>query len=255
MIDMSVVRSIVLDRTHESYADIRQDVMALAVSDFKVGGYFVEFGALDGVKGSNTLLLEREYDWTGILSEPARRWHRSIKENRSVVLDQRAVAPTSGASLLFKETDAHLGLSGLVGFFNPRDMHALTRSTSPGAEYHVETVSLTDLLDQHGAPDYVDYISVDTEGSECSILENFDFRRRIGLWTIEHNYVHDVRHSICQVMERNGYVRVLTDISDIDDWYVHSRMVAKAMSFMELANAVGRWFRGKDRARHHGIGN
>lgn len=221
--DLQSVRAVVQDATRHSMSDIRQDVMALAVSGFKKNGYFVEFGALDGIKGSNTLMLERDYDWVGVLAEPAICWRESIIQNRSCIFDPRAVTAKTGQRLTFKETEAHLGLSGLVDFFNSNDMHSSTRSTSSGPTYEVETVSLNDMLDQHGVPAFVDYISVDTEGSELTILEAFDFsRRRVGLWTVEHNYMEDTRAQIYDLMTKNGYSRVLEDLSYIDDWYVQT---------------------------------
>jgi len=52
----------------------------------------------------------------------------------------------------------------------------------------VETVSLNDLLLSQAAPPRIDYISIDTEGSELAILEAFDFARwDVRLFTIEHN--------------------------------------------------------------------
>jgi hypothetical protein len=38
--------------------------------DFQQNGTFVEAGANDGVTESNTLALETEYGWTGLLAEP-----------------------------------------------------------------------------------------------------------------------------------------------------------------------------------------
>lgn len=35
-----------------------------------MNGYFVEAGALDGVFSSNTLEVERQLNWTGLLIEP-----------------------------------------------------------------------------------------------------------------------------------------------------------------------------------------
>lgn len=220
MIDTERLRNRLLDRGHMSLADIKQDIMALVVSKIKRNGYFVEFGALDGITGSNTLLLEKQYGWNGILAEPARRWHDIIKQNRSCLLDYRAVAAESGLKLSFKETNEHLGLSGLVDYFNSQDMHDITRRTSAGDIYEVETISLNDLLNHHNAPDFIDYISIDTEGSELSILEKFDFNRRVGLWTIEHNFISSTRKSINDLMNSVGYIKILEDMSDIDDWYV-----------------------------------
>lgn len=47
-----------------------QDAWVTYESKWKRGGYFVEFGASDGIMSSNTLMLERHFAWTGILAEP-----------------------------------------------------------------------------------------------------------------------------------------------------------------------------------------
>jgi hypothetical protein len=202
-------------------ADLRQDILALALTDFKQGGYFVEFGALDGITGSNTYILEKNYGWTGIVAEAARVWKDKVQSNRSCVCDFRAVAAHSGQNLTFKETDVQLGLSGLIDFFDEKEYHARRRAASSGAHYKVSTVSLNDLLDEHDAPNYIDYISIDTEGSEPAILSTFDFRRRrVGLWTIEHNYFDRARNQMLEIMTANGYQRLLPKLSTIDDWYI-----------------------------------
>ena len=60
-----------IDAVH-SYAQIQQDLFILCELNFKRNGFFVEFGATDGIKLSNTYLLEKEFGWTGVLVEPAR---------------------------------------------------------------------------------------------------------------------------------------------------------------------------------------
>ena len=90
--------------------------------------------------------------------------------------------------------------------------------------YEVETVSLNDLLSTHDAPKNIDYLSIDTEGSELSILTRFDFTSyRIGIITVEHNYTSD-RGKIFDLLTQNGYVRKFTQFSKWDDWYVHSSL-------------------------------
>lgn len=202
-------------------ADLKQDILALILCDFKRDGYFVEFGALDGITGSNSYILEKDYGWKGIVAEAARVWHDPIKAVRGCAQDFRAVAAYSHQQLTFKETDVQLGLSGLVDFFDDKEYHARRRAASTGSHYKVTTVSLNDLLDHHGAPDHIDYISMDTEGSEPAILSTFDFSRRtVGLWTVEHNYFNTARDQILQIMTSNGYRRLYPELSTIDDWYV-----------------------------------
>jgi len=213
--------------TDRHYGELDQDVLALAVSDRKSQGFFVEFGVMDGIKASNTYLLETAYGWQGIVCEPGRTFHDSLRQNRRCKIDLRAVTGRSGEQLRFKETDIQLGLSGLVDYFDPAEKHSRRRNSSQGNMYTVPTVSLTDLLDQHDAPEQIDYISMDTEGSELAILETFDFTQyRVDLWTIEHNHVDARRESIQAIMHQQGYVNILPHLSKYDDWYLRKDLLS-----------------------------
>ena len=219
--DINALKSLLSDPPVKGHADLGQDILALALTDFKRNGYFVEFGVMDGVTSSNTYVLEKNYEWNGIVAEAAKVWHDKVTANRSCAKDFRAVAAHSKQNLIFKETDVQLGLSGLVDFFDDKEYHAQRRAASSGTSYKVQTVSLNDLLSEHNAPDYIDYISMDTEGSESAILDTFDFDRyQVGLWTIEHNYFDRARNHIFATMSANGYKRLAPELSTIDDWYI-----------------------------------
>jgi len=87
-------------------------------------------------------------------------------------------------------------------------------------QYLVETVSLNNVLEHHKAPKTIDYLSIDTEGSEFQILQALDFDAwTFRVITVEHNYT-DQRSKIYELLTRNGYKRVLENISYMDDWYV-----------------------------------
>lgn len=102
------------------------------------GGYFVEFGATNGIELSNPFLLEKKYNWRGILVEPARVWHNGLSINRGCLVDTRCVWAESGLHLQFNEVH---GLSTLDTFSNS-DMHSAFRQA--GTRYQVETISLLD---------------------------------------------------------------------------------------------------------------
>jgi hypothetical protein len=88
----------------------------------------------------------------------------------------------------------------------------------------VETVSLLDLLIQNQAPQKIDYLSIDTEGSELEILSNFDFQRfEVNVLTVEHNFVSISREALYRHLTNHGFRRVCTPISRWDDWYVNER--------------------------------
>src|SRR6185503_21072130 len=45
-------------------------------------GFFLDSGASDGVKGSNTVVLESEFGWQGICVEPNPTFFESLRQNR-----------------------------------------------------------------------------------------------------------------------------------------------------------------------------
>ena len=57
-----------------------------------------------------------------------------------------------------------------------RDVDTHLRSRISGESYLVETISLNNLLDFHQAPSFIDFMSIDTEGSEFEILQFLDFK-------------------------------------------------------------------------------
>lgn len=199
-----------------SRSQTRQDIFALGAVGLKTEGYFVEFGATDGLSLSNTWLLETTFGWSGILSEPAHSWHSALRSNRSCIIDNRCVWRDSGEKLLFSEA-SRPEYSTLDGFEN-NDHHGGRRIHS--SKYIVETVSLMDLLEEHGAPSHIDFLSIDTEGSEFEILRNFDFGRySFGAISVEHNFSEN-REMLFNLLVKNGYRRVYENASGHDDWYI-----------------------------------
>lgn len=211
----------------DSKAEFRQDLFVLSQLGCKRNGYFVDFGATDGIGGSNTCLLERSFGWTGILAEPARSWHAALARNRTSLIDTRCVWNASGETLSFNEV---VGLAELstIKSYSGSDMWGERRAN--GTTYDVETVSLNDLLATHGAPGHMDYLSIDTEGSEFEILRQLDFDRyRFSVITCEHNFT-PMRQELHVLLTSKGYVRTLESISAVDDWYVDGALLRQADS-------------------------
>jgi FkbM family methyltransferase len=205
-----------------SRAQLFQDLLVLFFSAGKRNGFFVEFGATDGADLSNSLILERDFQWSGILAEPARGWHSALKSSRKAKIDTRLVWSTSGDTLEFKETEARelSTLSTLV----ERDFNRGGRTR--GDTYPVETISLNDLLAQHQAPRQIDYLSIDTEGSEWPILQAFDLSKYdVKIVTIEHNFCEPDRQKICDHLTQHGFVRLFESFSKFDDWYIQRSIV------------------------------
>lgn len=204
----------------KSKSQIKQDLFVLAELDFKKGGFFVEFGATNGIDFSNSYLLENEFGWNGILAEPAKCWHEELKSNRNCSIETNCVWSDSKSVLNFNQVDTAAELSTLSAY-NGKDGHSKMREA--GQNYSVNTISLNDLLEKYNAPKKIDYLSIDTEGSEFQILSNFDFSKyEINIITCEHNYT-PIREKIFNLLTEQGYVRKYVGLSKWDDWYVKTK--------------------------------
>jgi FkbM family methyltransferase len=210
-----------------SKSQLGQDLFAL--NETRGGGgrrFFVEFGATDGVIQSNTWLLEKMLEWEGIVAEPARIWHQALRGNRSCAIDTRCVSTRTGEKIAFLEVSSSAQtrtspeLSSVRAYADNGDAASALRLEN-SREYLVETVSLNDLLQSHGAPRVIDYISIDTEGGELEILRSFDFEKyAVRAISVEHNYKPDVRAAIFDLLSSKGFVRKHVEVSFWDDWYV-----------------------------------
>jgi len=209
-------KSSLLKLLKESKSQLRQALFVLSESRFKRDGFFVEFGATDGVNLSNTYLLEKQYGWRGILAEPAKRWHGDLLNNRECYIEPKCVWSKSDSRVVFNETDKPE--FSTIDTYSSRDLHRGIREH--GTTYEVETISLLDLLEKYAAPKEIDYLSLDTEGSEYDILSSFDFSKyQFRVITCEHNFA-PMREKIHELLRSKGYLRKFEEVSAFDDWYV-----------------------------------
>jgi FkbM family methyltransferase len=211
IIDAEVIESLIKSEEHNS--QLGQDILAAHLFGNK--GYFVEFGAADAENISNTHLLEKKYGWRGILAEPNPVFHESLK-SRECHVDHRCVYNKTGNIVTFASVNDMKELSTIADYIESDRWSDVRKRNST---FDVETISLDDLLDYYSAPQTIEYVSIDTEGSEFDILSAYSFSRDIKLFTIEHNYT-DQRDSIYSLMISRGYVRILEGLSHWDDWYI-----------------------------------
>lgn len=203
----------------ETYSQCHQDVWVLYETNYKKNGYFVDFGGTDGVTINNTYLLETKYDWKGIIAEPNSIYHDDLVINRKCHISQRCVFVESDRKVPFLEVESS-DLSTIQGF-GKDDEHASKRKN--GVTRLVDTITLLDLLKNYEAPKDIDYLSIDTEGSEFAILNSFftnNTEYKIKCISVEHNYIQKQREQIYNLLTKNGYVRKYTEISKWDDFFI-----------------------------------
>lgn len=203
-----------------SNAQLFQDLLVHFLLN-KRHGVFCEFGACDGITLSNSLYLEQKLGWTGILAEPARQWKSELLANRpGCLIDTRCVFKQSGDHVNFIE--AADGEYSSLEDYTGKDTNTKFRQDT--TKYEVLTISLNDLLSHHNI-EKLDYLSVDTEGSEYQILKAFDFGLKPPtIITVEHNFT-STRDDINVLLTSKGYVRIMESFSQFDDWFIQSAVL------------------------------
>jgi FkbM family methyltransferase len=199
----------------------------------KRNGVFVDIGAYDGEKFSNTLFFERFMGWRGLCIEPLPSAFEKLVTRRKAICRQVCVADFAGESE-FIEAAAGIDesmLSGLPRYFDPRHVDRLKRVATATAKHTVEVRQLSSLLLEHDLL-AVDYCSIDTEGSELSILSDLDFSKfAISVLTVENNYDD---HRIPDLMQLKGYEFV----GKLEQDYIFRRKDVKPLPHTTVICAV-----------------
>ena len=209
-------KKIDIDRLRQlSPSQLGQDLWVLEKTNYKRKGFFVEFGATDGILLSNTYLLEKEFDWRGICAEPNPVFFKKLQLNRDCIASNACIAAVTGDKVDFILADEYGGIDGISTLGRHREKVKAYKAVKKTIS--METISLEDFLLEQAAPKIIDYLSIDTEGSEYIILEHFPFDKwDIKLITVEHNYEKQ-RMSILELLKSYGYKCIKREW---DDWYI-----------------------------------
>ena len=190
----------------DSKSQLLQDLFVDHVLN-KENGFFVEVGACDGLVHSNSYYLEKNKKWNGILCEPAEFWHEKLKINRpNCFIEKKPIFSDLKKKVKFSVKAG--GRSHIVNNGNDKNLISL------------DSITLNQLFLKQGV-DIIDYLSVDTEGSEFDILSDLNFNKyRPTIITVEHNYKKINRKKIFSLLKNNNYSRYFKSITRFDDWYI-----------------------------------
>lgn len=183
-----------------------QDMIVDRVLNKKRGGVFVDVGGYDGLTGSNTMFFEKWRDWTGILVEPVQSTREMAAAIRKVPCLPFAVAATDGEAEFIEVTKGYTQMSGLLDSYDP-NLLARVRGDPRHEEatVRVETRTLSRILTDNNVP-HPDFLSLDIEGGEIAVLEQFPFDQHdVKVWSIENN---DGSDRLGEIMSRAGYAFV-----------------------------------------------
>lgn len=178
-------------------SQLNQDVFALLVNRFK-RGYFVEIGANDGYTLSNTVYLEEHFGWDGLLVEANGQYLESLasRKAKSVI-----------AAVVEKEGQYEFNNSGLYGGIVALLDKTHENKTGGSGSITVWGTTLQSILEENGAPEVIDFISIDVEGAEVPIVEQMCRLRnhRFACGCIEYNSRQDDYERMVRLLTGSGY--------------------------------------------------
>jgi|688.fasta_scaffold440893_2 FkbM family methyltransferase len=196
-------------------SQIGQDIFTNIILRGKKNGFFIEIGVGDGTYLSNSYYFEKNKDWKGVLCEPNKDFHEVISGKRNAVLCKDAIYNKSiqNVNLLsvdeFKEYST-LEMSGENDHIN-REKATLQM---------INTITFDQLAEMNDLPLDIDYISIDTEGSEFEILSCIDLKKfNVSVFTIEHNYDVIRQNKLKDYLFAHGYKLFNPILSHFDYWF------------------------------------
>lgn len=179
-------------------------------------GVCVEVGAANGVKGSNTLYFE-QLGWKTLCIEPNPGQFESLEKYRKEVLHY-AVSDKSGKMNLTVFDVGEKNIMSSLTSLNPdqRLVDAHSHIINDSYEVEVEVETLPNILELANFPTRINFISIDTEGTELDVLNGFDFDKYdVTLFVIENNYEDS---DIDIFMNSKGYTKDTR--YKINDFYI-----------------------------------
>ena len=208
-----------------SHSQLFQDLFVLFKLGNKRKGRFLEFGATNGKELSNSYLLEKNFEWEGVLAEPSPQWEKSLKENRPrTKIINECIYSESGTMIDFFVSKK--GVLSTINEFRESDIESIPGNTKARNEegylVKVPTISLNDVFIKHFNGEKIDYMSVDTEGSELLILSKFNFEKYgPKIVTVEHNFT-SAQKNLDNLFKENNYKRFFPQQTQFDSWYIRN---------------------------------
>lgn len=201
-----------------------QDQIVDRILGGKTGGTFVDVGAYDGITGSNSLYFEKWRGWTGILVEPVPAQRETAISMRVAPCLPFAVAADNGSAPFISVSKGYTQMSGLADSYDDGMLERVRENPQHAEDMiEVETRTLSSILTDAGLND-PDFVSLDIEGGELSVLESFPFdKHKVLVWSIENN---SGSAEIPKIMRANGYN--LIEFCGPDEVYAHKSIDSKA---------------------------
>ena len=193
-------------------------------------------GAYDGITYSNTKFFEEQLNWTGIHIEPNINVFEKLEKNRPNCKNYNiAISQEEGELDFIKISGAPEMISGLVKTYDPRHEERLkielNRDGGEKEIVKVKSKTLDKLFMEENIKN-INYLSIDVEGAEMSVIKSINFENIfIDVIGFENNY-NDTSKPIIGYLKKRKYR--LLKIKSYDIFMIHkdSKFIRKDSKFI-----------------------
>jgi len=196
----------------------------------KNNGFYVDVGANDGRAASNTYHLEKLQNWQGVLVEPIMHLHfrsRQIRDSKQNIFFNCALVSNN-----YTESTVELLYSGLMtisseSIFSSKEWSDAGRKFLGNGEvvttFYSAARTLQSVLIESNAPARIEFLSIDVEGAEISILHGVNFSE----WVFEYILIETTEGS-------EAFIKL------VNEGYIHTKTISQNILFahpsMDISN-------------------
>ena len=147
-------------------------------------GFFVELGANDGIRQSNTFYFEKNLNWNGVLIEPIKKKYLKCLRYRS---NKNYFYNNACVSFNYKHDKIKMFYSDLMSSISDQEINNKVdakKHAYEGKQYllkdeDIEEVlvnvkTLNSIFEEINAPKLMDFLSLDVEGAELEVLNGIN---------------------------------------------------------------------------------
>ena len=150
-------------------------LLALLHASNSTAGSFVELGALDGVRFSNTIMLERCWGWRGLLVEANPVSYAALEHSgRTAHTEHAAVCEAGSGNVTIVTSSKYSEMPGFLSSFRNGSMRRFARRVNLQDTSVVPCARLDVLMERAGLPERVNFLSLDVEGAEFQVVSTVD---------------------------------------------------------------------------------
>ena len=209
------------------FSKFKEDEIVDGILSQKTAGFFVECGAGDGEHFSNTLFLERDRNWKGLLVEANPHFydHLLLKQRRSYHINA-CVSPGIRPDELNFASPPEGSNGGLVGWLNTYEKESL-ENTFIHQKFKVQCFPLYTMLlalDQTR----IDYLALDVSGAELAVLKSIPMDE-ICIHIISVKFsIHDSEGRLDQELSQRYLAKIRALLVWDGGLYTEERLIPKA---------------------------